>query len=73
MTRPERSSTDWGDEIDELSPSKSRSASRAQDDTVLPVTLESRVTEVGTLELWCVARDGDHRWKLELNIREHEK
>ena len=24
----------------------------------VPVTLESRVTEVGTLELWCVARDG---------------
>ena len=32
--------------------------------------LESRVTEVGTLELWLVARDGAHRWKLEWNIRE---
>jgi hypothetical protein len=37
---------------------------------VIPVTLESHVTEVGTLELWCVARDRSHRWKLELNIRE---
>jgi hypothetical protein len=27
---------------------------------------------VGTLELWCVSRDQEHRWKLELNIREHE-
>ena len=25
----------------------------------MPVTLESRVTETGTLELWCEARDGD--------------
>ena len=36
----------------------------------VPVTLESRMTEVGTIELWCVARDGQHRWKLELSIRE---
>ena len=36
----------------------------------MPVTLESRMTEVGTIELWCVARDGAQRWKLELSIRE---
>jgi molecular chaperone DnaK (HSP70) len=35
----------------------------------VPVTIESKVTEVGTLELWCVARDG-RRWKLEYNVRE---
>jgi hypothetical protein len=38
----------------------------------VPVHLESHVTEVGTLELWCVSRDERHRWKLELNIRERE-
>ncbi len=38
--------------------------------TVLPVRLESRVTELGTLELWLVSRDGTNRWKLEWNIRE---
>ena len=32
----------------------------------------ARVTEVGTLELWCVARGGSDRWRLELNIRERE-
>jgi len=26
--------------------------------------------ELGTLEVWCVSRDGTNRWKLELNIRE---
>jgi molecular chaperone DnaK (HSP70) len=41
--------------------------------TAVPVWLESRVTEVGTLELWCVARDGDRRWKLEFNLREQEE
>ena len=29
-----------------------------KDDVTVPVTLESRVTEIGTLELWCVARGG---------------
>jgi len=38
--------------------------------TVMPVRLESRVTEIGTLEVWCVSREGGQRWKLELNIRE---
>jgi molecular chaperone DnaK (HSP70) len=36
---------------------------------IVPVTLESRVTETGMLELWCVAADG-RRWKLEFNVRE---
>jgi molecular chaperone DnaK (HSP70) len=39
---------------------------------VIPVTLESRVTEVGTLELWCVAKENQRRWKLEFNVREME-
>jgi molecular chaperone DnaK (HSP70) len=39
---------------------------------MVPVRLESHVTEVGTLELWCVARDGNGRWKLEYSVRERE-
>jgi hypothetical protein len=35
---------------------------------IVPVTLESLVTETGVLELWFVARDG-RRWKLEFNVR----
>ncbi len=35
---------------------------------VVPVTLETLVTETGVLELWFVARDG-RRWKLEFNVR----
>jgi molecular chaperone DnaK (HSP70) len=36
---------------------------------VVPVTLETYVTETGMLELWCVAQD-DRRWKIEFNVRE---
>jgi hypothetical protein len=66
---------DWGDDLEELSPlevtleaDSTLAASAAE--AVIPVTLESRVTEIGTLELWCHTKDGAHRWKLELNIRE---
>jgi hypothetical protein len=61
---------DWGDELEELSPLEVTLRIDGQEDAVVPVTLESRVTEVGTLELWCVARDRQQRWKLELNIRD---
>jgi hypothetical protein len=64
---------DWGDEIQELSPLEVTLRLEGQEDSVLPVRLESRVTEVGTLELWCVSRDGQHRWKLEFNIRERDE
>ena len=60
----------WGSELEELSPLEVTLTLAGQQGTVLPVRLESRVTEIGTLELWCASRDGANRWKLELNIRE---
>jgi hypothetical protein len=60
----------WADDIEELSPLEVTLNIDGQQGTVLPVRLESRVTEIGTLEVWCVSRDGAQRWKLELNIRE---
>jgi hypothetical protein len=36
----------------------------------IPVTLAARVTEIGTLELFCVAKDGQNRWRLEFNTRD---
>ena len=61
---------DWGSELEELSPLEVTLKLDGQQGTVLPVRLETRVTELGTLEVWCVSRDGTNRWKLELNIRE---
>jgi hypothetical protein len=40
--------------------------------SVIPVTLEVMVTEVGTLALWCVSKTDGRRWKLEFNVREPE-
>ncbi len=37
-----------------------------------PVNLQAAVTEVGTLELRCLQKDGPGRWKLELNVRMKE-
>jgi molecular chaperone DnaK (HSP70) len=37
---------------------------------LVPVALTATVTEVGTLELWCKAKDGAGRWKLEYAVRE---
>lgn len=36
----------------------------------IPVTLEIKVTEIGTLEIWCVSEADERRWKLEFNVRE---
>jgi hypothetical protein len=40
--------------------------------SIIPVTLEIQVTEVGTLALWCVSKVDGRRWKLEFNVREQE-
>lgn len=57
-------------DIEELDPIEVLLPTReGQQEEVVPVTLESNVTETGMLELWCVAADG-RRWKLEFNVRE---
>ena len=63
---------DWGEDIEELGPLEVTLRLEGRDDAVVPVTIESHVNELGTLELWCVSRDRGHRWKLELNIRERD-
>ncbi len=55
-----------GPEMEELSPVEVMLPGTAGE--IVPVTLESLVTETGMLELWFVARDG-RRWKLEFNVR----
>ncbi len=58
------------DELEELAPIEVvLPAKDGNQEEVVPVTLESNVTETGMLELWCVANDG-RRWKLEFNVRE---
>jgi len=40
--------------------------------TSIPVTLEVVVTEIGTLEVWCVSSETGRKWKLEFNVRESD-
>lgn len=65
---------DWDQEIEEVTTMETLLAAEETEPRtgVLPVWLQSRVTEVGTLEIWCVSRDDDRRWKLEFNLRERE-
>jgi hypothetical protein len=56
------------DPVEKLVPSEGDR--RAGD--LVPGRLEAHVTEVGTLELWCAARDGSGRWKLEYSVRERD-
>ncbi|QDU62232.1 Chaperone protein dnaK2 [Planctomycetes bacterium Pan216] len=34
------------------------------------VHLDAILTEVGTLEIWCVTTDGDRRWRLQFDVRQ---
>ncbi|QDU62231.1 Chaperone protein DnaK [Planctomycetes bacterium Pan216] len=56
--------------IEELAPLETTLSAEESDSSVVPVRLRSRVTELGMLELWCIARDGKGEWKLEFNVRE---
>jgi molecular chaperone DnaK (HSP70) len=62
---------DTGDDLEELAPIEVFLPAHKDEahEEVVPVTLESNVTETGMLELWCVAADG-RRWRLEFNVRE---
>ena len=40
--------------------------------TAIPVTMEINVTELGTLEIWCVSKENQEKWKLEFNVREKD-
>lgn len=63
---------DWEDSIDELAPLTTTLEPGEKDapGSTVPVRLLSRVTEIGTLELWCLSRDGKRKWKLEFNVRD---
>lgn len=58
------------DSIRELPPLQSlmRVGRKAKAERV-PVRLAARVTEVGTVELWCQSRTDDRRWRLQIQLR----
>lgn len=66
---------EWSGEIEEVATMETvlPASGGEEGGKMIPVWLQSRVTEIGTLELWCVARDENRRWKLEFNLRQREE
>ena len=60
---------EWQGQIDEMSPVAATLEAPGKEGRMVPVHLHTKVTEVGTLELWCISRDGREKWKLEYNVR----
>jgi hypothetical protein len=60
------------EEIEELAPMTTTLDGAGMEGRTVPVHLHSKVTEVGTLDLWCISRDGKKKWKLEFNVRQRE-
>ncbi len=45
-------------------------APESTEETYVPVQFQSRVTELGVFELWCVSTRSNDRWKLEFSVRD---
>lgn len=61
---------DIGRDLVEMSPIEVKLEGGGGAGETVRVTLEALVTETGQLQIWCVAKDGQRRWKLEFNVRE---
>ncbi len=58
------------DDLEELAPIETSLPTDSKPPgQLVPVNLQAAVTEVGTLEVRCLERAGEGRWKLELNVR----
>jgi Hsp70 protein len=66
-TRLEQWSPDELDELDEIEATLPLEGRRVGE--VVPVRLAAVITEVGTLQLEAVAREGGERWKVEFDVR----
>jgi hypothetical protein len=61
----------WPEHLEETAPLKATLPAEGRAaGTVVPVRLEVKVTEIGTVEIWCVETRGDRRYKLEFSVRE---
>ncbi len=58
------------EELGETDPLQATLTLENSDETFVPVKFESRITELGVFELWCVGVNAQGQWKLEFNVRE---
>lgn len=61
----------WKQELTELHPIETVLNKSDGDGKTVRIKLKSKVTELGMLELWCIAPD-QRKWKLEFDIRHKE-
>lgn len=60
-------------ELEEVAPIETTLPAReGESGKLIPVNLQAAVTELGTLELRCLEKNGSGQWKLELNVRMKE-
>jgi hypothetical protein len=59
---------DWQGDIEEITTLET--TLDGEIGSIVRVNIEISVTEIGTIELWCVSLDDDRRWRLEFNVRE---
>jgi len=58
------------EELGETDPLQATLTLENSDETFVPVKFESRITELGVFELWCVGVNAQGQWKLEFNVRD---
>jgi hypothetical protein len=69
--RPGTLVSSWTEE--ELAETDPLTATLPRDEGIedyVPVRFRSKITELGTFELWCQSTISEHRWKLEFSVRE---
>jgi molecular chaperone DnaK (HSP70) len=57
------------DELTDLPPIQTVLKSPRERAEKIPVYLRGRLTEIGTVELWCVSADTNEQWRLEFDVR----
>jgi molecular chaperone DnaK (HSP70) len=60
----------WSEEELLETDSLETSLEASQETDFVPVRFESRITELGVFELWCVSTVSGERWKLEFSVRD---
>jgi molecular chaperone DnaK (HSP70) len=61
---------DWQNQIEEITTLET--TLDGPPGSIIRVSIEIKVTEIGTLELWCVSLEDGRKWKLEFNVREQD-
>jgi molecular chaperone DnaK (HSP70) len=61
---------DWQNQLEEIT--SLETSLDGPPGSIIRVSIEIKVTEIGTLELWCVSVEDGRKWKLEFNVREQD-